>query len=119
MTNIIRTDATNTSNGPHMLNATPPVRVEGGQSVYGVEITQAEYDSAKRFEVFTFSHDGDSDSEDRNELIRAAVEGLDAANDKHWTDAGLPGVDAVSEAMGERVTRDQIKAAAPDAKRPA
>lgn len=57
--------------------------------------------------------------DDRTDLIRMAVEGLDGANDAHWTDAGLPAVDAVSEAVGETVTRAEIKAAAPDAKRPA
>lgn len=120
MAGIIRTDATNTGAGPHMLNAIPPVRVEAGQSVHDVEITQAEYESAKRFKVFTFSHNAaaaPAEDDDRAELIRTAIEGLDAKDDAHWTDAGLPAVDAVSEALGETVTRAEIKAAAPDAKR--
>ena len=53
------------------------------------------------------------------DLIKAAVEGLDPKNDKHWTQAGLPEVAAVKEALGADVTRAQIEAAAPDAKRPA
>ncbi|KQM37947.1 hypothetical protein [Sphingomonas sp. Leaf10] len=57
MSDLIRTDATNTSDGPHMLNAIPPVRVEAGQSVQDVDITKAEYESAKHFGVFRFSHD--------------------------------------------------------------
>lgn len=52
------------------------------------------------------------------ELIKAAVDGLDPANDDHWTSAGLPAVDAVKEALGADVTRAQIEAAAPEAKRP-
>lgn len=62
------------------------------------------------------SSDGGKDDAD---LIRAAVEGLDGGNDDHWTAAGLPDVAAVSEAMGVKVSRAQIEAAAPDAKRPA
>lgn len=53
---IIRTDAENTSDGPHMLNAIPPVRVEAGQSVQDVDMTEAEYESAKDYGVFKFSH---------------------------------------------------------------
>ena len=52
------------------------------------------------------------------ELIKAAIEGLDPKNDKHWTKAGLPEVDAVKAALGADVTRAQIDAAAPEAKRP-
>lgn len=53
------------------------------------------------------------------ELIKAAIEGLDPKNDEHWTKAGLPEVKAVEAALGADVTRAQIEAAAPDAKRPA
>lgn len=52
------------------------------------------------------------------EDITAAVGMLDKGNDAHWTDAGLPAVDAVRELLGADVTRKQIEAAAPDAKRP-
>lgn len=47
------------------------------------------------------------------DLIRAAVDGLDPANDDHWTKAGLPDVKAVEAALGADVTRAQIEAAAP------
>lgn len=53
------------------------------------------------------------------DLIKAAIEGLDAKNDEHWTAAGLPEVKAVKAALGSDVTRAQIEAAAPEAKRPA
>lgn len=53
------------------------------------------------------------------ELIKAAVDGLNPKNDDHWTQAGLPEVAAVKAALGADVTRAQIEAAAPDAKRPA
>lgn len=52
------------------------------------------------------------------DLIKAAVEGLDPKNNEHWTAAGLPEVKAVKVALGADVTRAQIEAAAPDAKRP-
>lgn len=52
------------------------------------------------------------------ELVKAAVEGLDPKNDEHWTQAGLPEVAAVKAALGADVTRAQIAAAAPEAKRP-
>ncbi|MEH3121179.1 MAG: hypothetical protein PGN16_04230 [Sphingomonas phyllosphaerae] len=63
--------------------------------------------------------DGTKGNQPDAELIRAAVERLNVMNDDHWTAAGLPDVSAVSEAMGTKVTRAQIEAAAPDAKRPA
>ena len=44
---------------------------------------------------------------------------LDGSVDAHWTAAGLPAVDAVSELTGKTVTRAQITEVAPDAKRPA
>lgn len=50
--------------------------------------------------------------------ITAAVALLDKANDKHWTAAGLPAVEAVAELTGKSVTRKSIEEAAPDAKRP-
>lgn len=52
---IIRTDAENTSAGPHMLPSIPPVRVEAGQSVQDVEMAESEYEAAKKFGVFKFT----------------------------------------------------------------
>lgn len=51
--------------------------------------------------------------------IKSAVDMLDGSVDAHWTAAGLPAVDAVSELTGKTVTRAQITEVAPDAKRPA
>lgn len=49
--------------------------------------------------------------------IVAAIAELDNGNDEHWTQAGLPQVNAVAELTGKTVTRAAIDAAAPDAKR--
>lgn len=51
------------------------------------------------------------------ELIKVAVDGLDHANDEHWTKGGLPSVEAVIAALGADVTRAEIEAAAPAAVR--
>lgn len=51
------------------------------------------------------------------EEIIAAIEELDADDDDHWTAAGLPKVEALSELTGKTVTRAAITDAAPDAKR--
>lgn len=59
------------------------------------------------------SDDGAQDTD-----IASALSMLDPDNDDHWTNAGLPAVEAVSELVGESVTRAQIKTVAPDAKRP-
>lgn len=42
-----------------------------------------------------------------------AINSLDHENDAHWTEAGLPSVDAVADLAGERVTRAAIEGAAP------
>lgn len=52
---IIQTDAENTTGGPHMLNAIPPVRVEAGQSVQDVDMAESEYEAAKKFGAFKFT----------------------------------------------------------------
>lgn len=52
-----------------------------------------------------------------DEEIRAALAVLDHANAEHWTQGGLPKVEAVAELTGKTVTRAQIDVAAPDAKR--
>ena len=51
--------------------------------------------------------------------ISAAIELLDPANDEHWTNAGLPSVEAVTELVGTKVSRAEINAAAPAFMRPA
>jgi hypothetical protein len=52
-------------------------------------------------------------------LIKDAVAGLDPKNDAHWTQGGDPKVEAVAAVVGQDVTRGDITAIAPDAKRPA
>ena len=120
---IVKATATNVSGGPKVFNSAPPVILGHGQSTDGeVVISEAELASMKATGYFKFAGEipepKDGDKPDA-ELLRAAVEGLDATNDDHWTAAGLPDVSAVSEAMGVKVTRAQIEAAAPDVKRPA
>jgi hypothetical protein len=62
---------------------------------------------------------GDSGEPATADEIKSAIGLLDGTVDAHWTAAGLPAVDAVAELTGKSVTRDAIKSAAPDAKRPA
>lgn len=51
------------------------------------------------------------------DTIRGAILSLDPDEDAHWTSDGQPAVEAVSAMAGKRVTRADIVAAAPDAKR--
>lgn len=63
--------------------------------------------------------DGETaEAEDVGGDILAALAMLETDNDDHWTAQGLPSVAAVSELTGTDVTRAQIKAVAPDARRP-
>lgn len=43
---------------------------------------------------------------------------LDPANDKHWTDKGLPSVEVVSTLLGVRLSRQRIQQVAPRFVRP-
>ena len=55
----------------------------------------------------------------RQRRIASAVESLDPDNDEHWTQPGLPRVDAVEQIMGDSsVTRQEITAVAPEFYRP-
>jgi hypothetical protein len=49
-----------------------------------------------------------------DDAIKAALGLLDPEKDEHWTQAGIPSVEAVAEIADGKVTRDQIKALAPD-----
>lgn len=50
-----------------------------------------------------------------NYALEKAVRDLDPENDKHWTQAGLPAISAIVEAIGSgEVTRADIKEVAPD-----
>jgi len=51
--------------------------------------------------------------------IKDAMRDLDPADDSHWTQAGKPSLEALSEKMGERVTRAQVNEANPEFCRPA
>ncbi|WP_422057714.1 hypothetical protein [Sphingomonas sp.] len=51
--------------------------------------------------------------------IATAIGLLDSKDDTHWTEAGLPAVDAVKAIVGRNVTRAEINEAAPDFMRPA
>lgn len=51
--------------------------------------------------------------------IATAISLLDPKDDAHWTEAGLPAVDAVKAIVGRNVTRSEINDAAPDFMRPA
>lgn len=46
--------------------------------------------------------------------VKEAVGRLDHTNDEHWTDEGLPRVSAVSEILGENVSRQQLGVVCPD-----
>lgn len=50
--------------------------------------------------------------------IKMAVALLDKDEASHWTKEGKPSVDAVKALVGKDVSREQIAAVAPDAKRP-
>lgn len=55
----------------------------------------------------------DGPQESLDERIRAAVASLDGGTDLHWTSAGKPSLQVVSDAVGITVTRAQVQAAAP------
>ena len=50
--------------------------------------------------------------------VLAAIAALNPADDAHWTKDGAPNCNVLSEACGFTVTRDLLKDAAPEAKRP-
>ena len=113
---------TNTDVGPRgFWHQDAVVLVDPKQSVDVTDMTDDEVKQAKASGYFEIGISGAAKADDKPDadLIRAAVEGLDGKDDAHWTAAGLPDVSAVSDAMGAKVTRAQIEAAAPDAKRPA
>ena len=56
-------------------------------------------------------------AESLSEQIIKALGQLEQANNKHWTNAGLPNVKAVEDILGQDITRADINNAAPDFKR--
>lgn len=55
--------------------------------------------------------------EQRAAAIVTAAQLLDPSDDAHWTKAGEPDLNVMKEMIGYRVTREEVKAAAPDAVR--
>ena len=53
------------------------------------------------------------DGEVASEAVKEAIAALDHEDDSHWTGAGLPSTDAVTDLAGEKVTRAQIEVSAP------
>src|SRR6185369_5868938 len=48
-----------------------------------------------------------------NPTVKEAIEQLDHANDEHWTAAGLPSLDVVSDLAGLKVTRQVAEVTLP------
>ncbi len=57
-------------------------------------------------------------SPEQSGRIQEALSILDHSNDDHWTQDGKPAVSAVSEALGENVSRQVLDLVAPDFTRP-
>ena len=76
--------------------------------------TEADDFAPEWFEVI-----GDAPENGSASDIASAIALLDPADDAHWTEAGLPAVDAVKAIVGRNVTRAEINDAAPDFMRPA
>ena len=105
--------------------------IEPGQTL-ALEIHADHVDATKRLTgLLSFSDPLDHDHDGKKggsapvlgeaatpDEIIAALALLDAGNDDHWTNAGLPKVEIVAELVGKTVTRKAIEEAAPDAKRP-
>ncbi len=49
--------------------------------------------------------------------ILQALERLNHKDDAHWTKAGLANVNVLTEAIGRKITREDVKTAAPNFKR--
>lgn len=89
--------------------------VAPGQSE-DLDIADDYLERAKSLPFLTISEAGDTQAEPLS--IEDAILTLDAANDKQWTNAGLPAVDAISALVGRTVTRAEINEVAPDFMRP-
>jgi len=104
----------NLTNSPYDLEDVDSfVRLPAMGEVTG-QFSDVQIEAMKGYGLFQISQEDDGDVD-----IAAALDLLDPANDDHWTNAGLPAVDAVSDITGANVTRAQIKAARPDFERPA
>jgi hypothetical protein len=112
---MVKATLKNTSDGPRGFHAsTGMVTLEKGQTWKG-ELHPDELKSAEG--TGHFNGEGGGAEEFSDDDIKSAVDMLDHANDDHWTKGGEPSVEAVGDALNGAVTRAQIKAAAPDAKR--
>jgi len=56
-------------------------------------------------------------SDDRADAIANSVTRLDHSNDEHWTNAGLPSMEAVESFAGFNLTRTELSGQFPDLKR--
>ena len=57
----------------------------------------------------------DTEEENKNRLLKVAVESLDHANDDHWTAEGRPRIDAIETAYGKPgVSRAMVEKVMPD-----
>lgn len=109
------TKVTNVSNGPRGIrnDAGSVITMEAGETA-DIDLAKGEEPG----EWFKFGAKGKKADAPTADDIKSAIEMLDKNNNEHWTEAGLPSVDAMKEALGAEVTRKQIEDAAPDAKRP-
>lgn len=82
-----------------------------------LDIADDYLDRAKSLPFFKVSEAGEVKAEAMG--IEDAILSLDATDDKQWTNAGLPAVDAISALVGRTVTRAEINEVAPDFMRPA
>lgn len=111
----------------------PSVNLDPGE-VVEVELTEAELADALAtgwFErvatgsapqqpdtMLLANNPADAPNADLGERIRAAVMMLDPDDDSHWTSDGLPAMKAVEAMLGQNISRADVEAAAPEAKRP-
>ncbi|QTH19784.1 hypothetical protein HRJ34_15575 [Rhizorhabdus wittichii] len=123
----------------HSEAASEPAPDEEGMSTEALAAALARAESAEarvdallveneelKAKLAAFDHDGDGHpggtaqtEPASDESVNTALELLDPTKDEDWTAAGLPAVDAVATLAGGKVTRDQIKALAPDLTREA
>jgi hypothetical protein len=61
----------------------------------------------------------DEDEDEPNPTVKEAIDSLNHENDEHWTETGLPKLEAVGDLAGEKVTRQQAETAAPNYNRAA
>jgi hypothetical protein len=102
--------------GPRGVNViTGGIRLISVGETRTVTVSDAEVDGLSRY--FDVAPVDSEEAVEPNE-ITDAIGALDHTDDSHWTNAGLPAVDALSTLLGRTVTRKEINEAAPDFMRP-